>query len=103
MSKYTVKGKGGCHFSLSWVWSKTNWVNLWPRCDVVPVSNVSVNKGWGNLLYLSMRSLVGNLLMIEGFVTCRTPRYVVARTVVLALSIGMFHIFASVGASIILS
>ena len=76
--------------------------NLCSRCDVVPASNVSVNKGWGNLLYLSMRSLVGNLLMIEGFVTCRIPRCVVAMIVVLALSSGMFHLFASVGASTIL-
>ena len=36
------------------------WANLCPRCDVVPASNVSVNKGWGNLLYLIMWSLVGN-------------------------------------------
>ena len=78
------------------------WANLCPRCDVVPASNVSVNKGWGNLFYLNMRSLVGNLLMIEGFVTCRTPRCVGARIVVLALSSGMFHLFASVGASTIL-
>ena len=78
------------------------WENLCPRCDVVPASNVSVNKGWGNLLYISMRSVVGNLLMIEGFVTCRIPRCVVARTAVLALSSGMFHLFASVGASTIL-
>ena len=78
------------------------WANLCPRCNALPASNVSVNKGWGNLLYLSMRSLVGNILMIEGFVTCHTPRCVVARTVVLALSSGMFHLFASVGASTIL-
>ena len=77
------------------------WANLCLRCDVVPASNVSVNKGWGNLLYLSMRSLVGNLLMIEVFVTCRTPHCVVARTVVLALSSVMFHLFSSVGASTI--
>ena len=57
------------------------WENLCPRWDAVPASNVSVNKGWGYLLYLSMRSLVGNLLMIEGFVTCHTPRWVVARTI----------------------
>ena len=78
------------------------WANLCLRCDAVPASNVSVNKGWGNLLYFSMQSLVGNLLMIEGFVTCRTPRFVVARTVVLDMSSGMFHLFASVGASTIL-
>ena len=77
--------------------SRTLGKNLWPRCDVVPASNVSVNKGWGNLLYLSMRSLVGNLLMIEGFVTCHIPRCVVAMIFVLALLSGMFHLFASVG------
>ena len=78
------------------------WANLCPRCDVVPASNVSVKKGWGNLLYLSMRSFVGNILMIEGFVTCRISRCVVAMIVVLALSSGMFHLFASVGVSTIL-
>ena len=41
--------------------------------------------------------------MIEGFVTCSTPRWVVVRIFLLALSSGMFHIFASVGASTILS
>ena len=78
------------------------WASLWPRCDAVLASNVSVNKGWGNLLYLSMRSFVGNLFMIEVFVTFRIPRCVVAMIVVLALSSGMFHLFASVGASTIL-
>ena len=40
--------------------------------------------------------------MMEGFATCRTPLWVAKQTVFLALSIGMFHLFASVGASNIL-
>ena len=58
--------------------------------------------GVGYLLYLSMWSLVRNLLMMEGFATCCTPVWVVTIIVFLDLSIGMFHLFASVGASTIL-
>ena len=55
-----------------------------------------MNTVCGTLLYLSILSLVLNLLLIAGLAICLTPRWVVARMVSSALFREIFQFFASV-------